>query len=178
ANVLPGNYKLSISAPGFKVLTFEKINITASEVRTIGTVKMNVGETRESVTVAAEAAVIQLASAERSGLVTGSQLGEIAIKGRDLMSFLATIPGVVDTSGGSGREALDPNGGVNITINGNDAAQKNVTVDGMNVVDTGNNTGMHYEPNMDAVAEVKVLSSNYQAEYGRQGGGAITMITK
>jgi hypothetical protein len=48
----------------------------------------------------------------------------------------------------------------------------------MNVIDTGNNTGMHYEPNMDAVAEVKVLTSNYQAEYGRQGGGAITMVTK
>jgi hypothetical protein len=178
ATVLPGNYKITINAPGFKALTVEKIAVTAAEVRTLGTLALNVGESKETVTVSDQIAAIQLGSAERSGLVTGSQLGEIAIKGRDLMSFLATIPGVVDTSGGSGREALDPNGGVNITINGNDAAQKNVTVDGMNVVDTGNNTGMHYEPNMDAVAEVKVLSSNYQAEYGRQGGGAITIITK
>jgi hypothetical protein len=178
ATVQPGNYKVTINAPGFKALTVEKIAVTASEVRTLGTLALNVGESKETVTVSDQIAAIQLGSAERSGLVTGSQLGEIAIKGRDLMSFLATIPGVVDTSGGTSREALDPNGGVTITINGNDAAQKNVTVDGMNVIDTGNNTGMHYEPNMDAVAEVKVLSSNYQAEYGRQGGGAITIITK
>jgi hypothetical protein len=178
ATVLPGSYKLTVTATGFKALTVEKIQVTAAELRTLGTLTLNVGESKETITVTGETAALQLASAEKSGLVTGSQLGEIAIKGRDLMSFLSTIPGVVDVGGGAGREALDPNGGVNITINGNDSAQKNVTVDGMNVVDTGNNTGMHYEPNMDAVAEVKVLTSNYQAEYGRQGGGAITMVTK
>jgi hypothetical protein len=51
-------------------------------------------------------------------------------------------------------------------------------MDGMDLLDTGNNDTMHYEPNMDAVAEVKVLTSNYRAEYGRMGGGAIMMITK
>ena len=156
----------------------EKIVVSASEMRTVGRLTLNVGETKETVTVTAEAAAIQLASAERSGLVTGNQLNEIAIKGRDLMSFLATIPGVVDLSGGAGREALDPNAAVNITINGNASNTKNVTVDGINVLDTGNNTGMHYEPNMDAVAEVRILSSNYQAENGRMGGGGIIMITK
>ncbi|MEO8594851.1 MAG: carboxypeptidase regulatory-like domain-containing protein [Candidatus Solibacter sp.] len=176
--VLPGTYKLTVSAPGFKALTIEKMSVSQAELRTLGTLTLNVGESKETVTVTGQTVALQLGSAEKSGIVTGSQLGEIAIKGRDLMSFLSTIPGVVDTSGGSGREALDPNGAVSITINGNSAGTKNVTVDGMNVIDTGNNTGMHYEPNMDAVAEVKVLTSNYQAEYGRQGGGAITMITK
>ena len=177
-NVAPGTYRLSVTAPGFKVLTMENVAVTASEVRTLGKLTLNVGETRESITVEAQTAALQLGSAEKSGMVTGSQLGEIAIKGRDLMSFLATIPGVVDTSAGSGREALDPNGAVNITINGNSLQHQERTVDGMNVLDTGNNTGMHYEPNMDAVAEVKVLTSNYQAEYGRRAAAPITMVTK
>lgn len=178
ANVSPGNYRLAVTAPGFKALNIEEVVVSTSELRTLGRLVLDVGETRETVTVMAEAAAVQLASAERSGLVTGTQLNEIAIKGRDLMSFLSTIPGVVDLSAGAGREALDPNAAVNITINGNASNQKNVTVDGINVLDTGNNTGLHYEPNMDAVAEVRVLSSNYQAEHGRMGGGAIILITK
>ncbi|MFB3776665.1 MAG: carboxypeptidase regulatory-like domain-containing protein [Bryobacteraceae bacterium] len=177
-NVLAGDYRLSITAAGFKALTMENITVSASEMRALGRLTLNVGETKETVTVTAEAAAIQLASAERSGVVTGNQLSEIAIKGRDLMSFLATIPGVVDVSAGAGREAVDPNAAVNITINGNPSNTKNVTVDGVNVLDTGNNTGMHYEPNMEAVGEVRVLSSNYQAEHGRMGGGAIIMVTK
>lgn len=178
ANVLTGTYNLSVMAKGFKALTLENIAVSASEMRTLGRLVLEVGETREVVTVTAEAGAVQLASAERSGLVTGNQLNEIAIKGRDLMSFLSTIPGVVDLAAGAGREAVDPNAAVNITINGNPANTKNVTVDGINVLDTGNNTGMHYEPNMEAVEEVKVLTSNYQAEHGRMGGGAIIMITK
>jgi len=177
-NVLLGDYKLSVAAAGFKALTMENISVSASEMRTLGRLTLNVGETKETVTVTAEAASIQLASAERSGVVTGNQLSEIAIKGRDLMSFLQTIPGVVDTGAGAGREAVDPNAAVNITINGNASNTKNVTVDGVNVLDTGNNTGLHYEPNMEAIDEVKVLSSNYQAEHGRMGGGAIIMVTK
>jgi len=178
AAVLPGTYKLSVAAPGFKALSIERVEVTAAEVRTLGTLKLAVGDTKDSVTVTSEAAPIQLASAEKSGLISGSQLNEIAIKGRDLMAFLKTIPGVVDPSGGAGSDAVDPNAAVNISINGSPANLKNVTVDGVGVVDTGNNTGMHYEPNMEAVAEVKVLTSNFQAEYGRMGGGGISMVTK
>ena len=178
ASVLSGNYELTITTKGFKTLTLEKFEVTAAEVRALGTLALSVGETRDSVTVTGEATPLQLASAERSGLVNGTQLNEIAVKGRDLMSFMSTIPGVVDLAYGGGRESLNPDAATNITINGFDAAQKNVTMDGMDLLDTGNNDSMHYEPNMDAVAEVKVLTSNYQAEYGRMGGGAIMMITK
>ncbi len=178
ANVQAGSYRLSVTAPGFKALTMENVVVSGSEVRALGRLSLNVGETKETVTVTAEAAAIQLASAERSGLVTGNQLNEIAIKGRDLMSFLATIPGVVDTSAGSGRESVDPGSTSTISINGNAESQKNVTVDGVTALDTGNNTYMHYEPNMDAVEEVKILSSNFQAEYGRMGGGTISIVTK
>jgi hypothetical protein len=51
-------------------------------------------------------------------------------------------------------------------------------VDGVTNMDTGNNGEAHYEPNMDSVAEIKVLSSNYQAQYGRMAGGQVTLITK
>ena len=64
-----------------------------------------------------------------------------------------------------------------ITINGNTSA-KNFTVDGITDMDTGSNTTLHYEPNIDAIQELKVLSSNYQAEFGRNSGGTITVVTR
>ncbi len=51
-------------------------------------------------------------------------------------------------------------------------------MDGITDMDTGSNTTLHYEPNMDAIQELKVLTSNYQAEFGRNGGGTITVVTK
>ena len=64
-----------------------------------------------------------------------------------------------------------------ITINGNTSAL-NFTVDGITDMDTGSNSTLHYEPNMDAIQELKVLTSNYQAEFGRNSGGTITVVTK
>ena len=51
-------------------------------------------------------------------------------------------------------------------------------MDGITDLDTGSNSTVQFEPNMDSIAEVKVLTSNYQAEYGRNSGGVITVITK
>ena len=108
ASVLSGNYKLTITTKGIKTLTLEKFEVTAAEVRALGTLALSVGETRDSVTVTDEATPLQLASAERSGLVNGTQLNEIAVKGRDLMSFMSTIPGVVDLVYGGAARALTP----------------------------------------------------------------------
>src|SRR6185437_8383504 len=71
-----------------------------------------------------------------------------------------------------------PNAISGITINGNNNLQKNFTVDGITDMDTGSNSTIHYEPNIDAIQELKVLTSNYQAEFGRNSGGTITVVTK
>jgi hypothetical protein len=85
------------------------------------------------------------------------------------------VPGVIDTS--TGRDVTSPNAIGGITINGNTSA-KNFTVDGITDMDTGSNGTLHYEPNLDAIQELKVLTSNYQAEFGRNSGGTITVVTK
>ena len=91
------------------------------------------------------------------------------------------IPGVVDNSSGStnagNRDVTSPNAIRGITINGNTSAL-NFTVDGITDMDTGSNSTIHYEPNVDAIQEMKVLTSNYQAEFGRNSGGTITVVTK
>src|SRR6202040_3977227 len=100
---------------------------------------------------------------------------------RDIFGYLKLVPGVIDNSYGTtnagNRDVTDPNAIRGITINGNTSAF-NFTVDGVTDMDTGSNGTLHYEPNLDSIQELKVLTSNYQAEFGRNSGGTITVVTK
>jgi hypothetical protein len=175
-NVAPGTYTLTMQSGGFKTLHVRDLILTAGEVRSVGRLTMEVGGVVENITVEAQITPVQVASAERSGLVTGQQLNDIAVRGRDFASYLATVPGVVDMNS-QGREAMARNALGGIHINGGRETSVLMMVDGMPSMDAGNN-GVPDEPNMDAIAEVKIMTSNYQAEYGRNGGGLVTVVTK
>jgi hypothetical protein len=110
-------------------------------------------------------------------LVSSSELNQIALKGRDFFGLMQTLPGIVDT-GGQARDATSPNAISGIYIAGGRNTSKNFTVDGIVDIDIDSNGTLHCEPNMDAIAEARVLTSNYQAEFGRSGMGTISVITK
>ena len=181
AFVLPslpaGVYRLTVESQGFRTSVRDKIDLTAGEIRDLGEIVMSLGSVNDSVTVSDTPTPLQTASGERSGLVSGEQLEELAIKGRDFLGLAVLIPGVVD-DGSQGRETTGPNATAGIFINGGRSDMKNLTVDGVSAIDTGSNNAVHYEPNMSSIAEVKILTSNYQAEYGRSGGGLISVVTK
>jgi hypothetical protein len=172
-----GTYSLGVKVAGFKNAQLKDIAVSAGEVRTLGQIKLEIGALTESVLVTAEVSKIQLATGEKSGLITSNQFQNLAVKGRDMFAFLATIPGVVD-NGSQARETAGPDSIRGTFINGARENQKNFAVDGITALDTGSNSTVQFEPNMDAIAEVKVLTSNYAAEYGRNAGGVITIITK
>ncbi len=176
-NVLAGTYTLKAEAFGFKTSETRDIVVTASEVRVLAKVPMQLGEVKETVTVTAQAAAIQLASSEKSGTISGDQIQKIAIRGRDFFGLLLAVPGVVDNFT-QRRETMSPGSIGGTFINGNRETQKNLAIDGITDLDTGSNSSVHFQPNMDAISEIKIMTSNYQAEFGRNGGGVITVITK
>src|SRR6185437_2568272 len=98
----------------------------------------------------------------------------LTLKGRDLFGYVRLVPGVIDTAN---RDVTNHGAISGMNINGGFTAL-NFTVDGVTDMDTGSNTSVQYEPNLDAVQELRVLTSNYQAEYGHTSGGAITVVTK
>jgi hypothetical protein len=180
-DLFPGTYSLSLRAPGFKSFTEASITVEANQTRDIGKLSIEIGNTSETVTVTAEAQQIQLASSEKAEAITGNELSNVTLKGRDIFGYLKLVPGVIDNSYGTtnagNRDVTSPNAIRGITISGNSSAL-NFTVDGITDMDTGSNTTLHYEPNADSVQEMKVLTSNYQAEFGRNSGGTITVVTK
>ncbi len=173
--LLPATYTLRITHPGFKQFERKGITLTATERVALGRVRLEIGTVTETVTVVAEATTIQMQSSERTGLISQTQLEKLAVKGRDYLSYVRLLPGVVDTAN---REAPGWNGLVGLRINGTRSGSVNLTLDGISSLDTGSMVGPYLAPSLDAVAELKVLLTNYQAEYGRSAGGTINTVIK
>ena len=172
----PGTYDLTIQSGGFKKRVESNIIVTGNETRDAGHLRLEVGSASETVTVTAEAAPVQVSSSEKADVIDNEQLQNVALKGRDMFGYMKLIPGIIDT-GSQSRDVTSPNAYQGLYINGN-ANAFNFTVDGVSDMDTGSNYTIHYEPNMDAVQEVRVLTTNFEAEFGRNSGGIITVVTK
>ena len=168
-----GEYKLSAHANGFKRLERSGVTLTAAEYLSVGDLALELGSVGETVTVTAQTDTVQTASAERSGTITSDQVDNLLILGRNVKSLLALLPGVVETSD---DEGLTRN--YNLNVQGNRNNTNNVSLDGVTLNALGNNNNGVITVSQDAVAEVKVQLSNYQAEYGRMSGANVTIITK
>jgi len=173
--LLSGTYTLTITANGFKKFEQKGIILTANDRVAVRRVALEIGDVSQTVTVTAEAALVQTQSAERTGLISEEQIQNIALKGRDYMGLVRLLPGVVDTAN---REAPGWNNLVGVNINGSRGGNLNLTLDGVSSLDTGSQLGPYLAPGLDAIGEVKVLLTNYQAEYGRSSGGTINVVIK
>ncbi|HUA62142.1 MAG TPA: carboxypeptidase-like regulatory domain-containing protein, partial [Verrucomicrobiae bacterium] len=175
--VLPGRYSLSIVKTGFRELRREGVMLSAAERLAIPPLALEVGAVNETVLVTGSAQALQTESSERSGLVDSQQLRELSLKGRDFMGTLQLLPGTLDTANTT-REAPGSSSLQGLYFNGNRQGSLGFTIDGIFAMDTGGGTGPFLEPSIDAIAEVKVLLTNYQAEYGRTAGGTINAVVK
>ncbi len=176
-NLPPGNYTITVTAQGFKKLEKAGVILSVGDHLNAGQFALSIGATGESVTVTAEGAQLQLQSnsGERSDVITTRQLDDVAMNGRNVLDYMKLIPGVNSSFSG----AVSGTGGIDsFNINGTRANQHEFTLDGASNVDTGNNGGTHVTINPDAIQEVKVLTSNYQAEYGKAAGGQIAVVTE
>ena len=172
-NVTPGDYKISVKADGFKVAERTNLKLSAAETLPVGDIGLTVGSVTETVSVVAQGAVVQTASSERSGVITSSQVENIQIKGRNVMSLLTLMPGVVSPNE---PDLVARNWSGN--VNGNRVDSNSLAVDGMGLNQLGSSRNLLMTVSQDSVAEVKILLSNFQAEYGRYSGANVQVVTK
>ena len=175
--LFPGAYNVEVTSQGFKTFNLERIALASSETRDLGNLVMQLGTMTETVAVVAEVTPVQTASSERSQSVTPEQLQQLSLKGRDPFDMVHLIPGVVD--GNIGQRDLESTYSMgSVSINGMDPQALNVSLDGITEMDEGGNYSQYVAPNMDAVQEMRVLTNGFQAEFGRQSGGAVNLVTK
>ncbi len=176
-NLQPGTYAISVEMQGFKKMETTGVVLSAADKLNIGDMVLQVGAAEATVTVSANAGQLQLQSesGERSDLISGKQLNDVAMNGSNVLDYMKLVPGVISSFDGavSGTGGLDA-----MNINGTRANEHEFTIDGASNVDTGNNGGTHVTINTDAIEEVTILTSNYQAEFGKAAGGQIAIVTK
>ena len=168
-----GKYNLTVSHTGFKTLELNDVNLATGERLPLGDLRMELGQVSETVSVTERGAVVQTQSAERADVITSSQVDNLPIRGRNVQDLMSLIPGVVTTNEQEGLSST-----VSMFVQGGRNTMNNISFDGVPGTDMGNGNQLKITVSQDAVAEVKMLISNYQAEYGRMAGSNIQMVTK
>jgi len=178
AGLLPGNYTVTVEAKGFKKLSRSDIPLNANDKLAVGDLILQVGSVTESVEVTAQAVLLQTQSGERSETIIGKEIENIEVDGRNPLDMAKLVPGVQFTNGTSFAVGNSATGANNFTVNGARPSQNQLMLNGIGNVDTGNNGGMNVSVSTDSIAEFKILTGVYQAEYGRSVGAQINMVTK
>ena len=178
AGALPaGTYHFSVAAKGFKTYEAKDIVVRVAEKVRVD-VTLEVGQMTENVVVeGASVAQVETQSSDLAGVVTGKEISQLELNGRSFVQLVALVPGVSNQTGQDfGGVGLNQN--ISFSINGGREEYNNWQIDGANAMDTGSNDTLNVFPNVDAIAEVRVMTSNYGAQYGRNGSGNIEVVTK
>ncbi len=177
AGLSASKYDVTIAAPGFKKFEAKHVILRVGEKVRVDT-KLVIGKvTSEIVVEGSTVGKVETQSSELAGTITSEQISQLELNGRDFTTLIKLIPGVSDQTGQDAGE-VGPSGSVSYAVNGGRTEFNNWQIDGGEVLDTGSNANINIYPNIDALAEVRVLTSTYGAEYGRNGSGTIEAVTK
>ena len=171
-----GSYSVRAEAPGFK--TYERTGVTLNVSDTVRIdVPMQVGDAKESVTVEAAAVAVQSDSSEVSDLISGRQVSQLAINGRNIAQLATLTPGAsADLPDFNLPISVGSSAG--ISFNGQRAEHNVWMIDGGENYDRGCGGCMTVMPSVDALAEFKTLTSNSSADFGIGTGGTMNMAFK
>jgi hypothetical protein len=178
--VKPGTYTLTVTAPNFAVKTIDYITVTTGLESTLDAVLEPAGEKSEVNVEAGSAGRVETETASVSGTITQKEVVSIGLNGRNFTQLIALAPGVSNQTG-QDEAKVGVVGSVKYSVNGGRVEYNTFEVDGSDVLNTGLNgassTLMVY-PSLDAIQEVKVLTSNYGAQFGRTASGTVQVTTK
>ena len=173
----PGSYDLAITAPGFKKYQAKGVVLRVAQKARVD-VALQVGAASTEVTVEGTAvAQVETQSSEMAGTVTGKEISQLQLNGRVFTQLVTLTPGVSNQTGSSeGQYGITAN--TNYSVNGGRLEYNNWELDGGDNMDNGSNATLNVTPSIDAIAEVRVLTSNYGAQYGRNASGTVETETK
>ncbi len=177
----PGAYQVRIEAAGFKVMVLKDVAVSPS-VTTPADARLQVGTARETVEVAAGAALVQTEEGRLANTITTREVENLPLNGRQVYQLVTEQPGVTATNAPVVSSVPSPTSSVTFDFgfiaNGSTPRGNNFVLDG-----TSNNnewlggTPLIY-PSLDAIQEVQVQTLNFSAEYGRNNGAIVNIVTK
>ncbi len=175
-----GSYSISVTSPGFKDFHKSGVSIANGEMTHVD-VSLAPAEAATSVDVVGQkAAGVETDTAQVSGTITQKEVVKIGLNGRNFTQLIALAPGVSNQTG-QDEAKVGVVGSVKYSVNGGRVEYNTFDVDGSDLLNVGINRAestLIVYPSLDALQEVKVLTSNYGAMYGRTASGTVLVATK
>lgn len=172
----PTIYSVKIELSGFRPLIRTGLTLTAGDRLALGSIELSLGELSEAVTVTADSVLVNTESADVTATLGASQLRDLVVRGREFMNLVKLLPGVAQQGGG------DVAGGTfgiqSPAVGGIRAVYNNMTLDGARGNDPGGPAFFSTGIAVDAIGEIKILTSTYLAETGPNPGASIKLTTK
>jgi outer membrane receptor protein involved in Fe transport len=178
----PGQYSVKGTLAGFKTFLRDGVTVTVESTSRVD-MKLAVGGLEETVSVTADVPLVETSNATLGIVVDEKQVVELPLNGRNFTQLGTLLPGVVAPPAGLGGATGEATpGGFGATtsgfsVNGMRNQSNNFLLDGASNNDTFN-TGFVLRPPPDAIQEFKILTHSYAAEYGRNAGSVINVVTK
>jgi hypothetical protein len=180
AGLNPGTYTLTVTAPNFSAKILDNITLTAGLELTLDASLEPASAKTEVNVESGGVGTVETESASVSGTITQKEVVSIGLNGRNFTQLIALAPGVSNQTG-QDEAKVGVVGSVKYSVNGGRVEYNTFEVDGSDVLNTGLNgassTLMLY-PSLDAIQEVKVLTSNYGAQFGRTASGTVQVTIK
>jgi hypothetical protein len=172
----PGNYELRVEAPGFKTYLQSALHLDVNQRARLD-VPMQVGVVSESVSVSAEAALLQTDTTQVGTQINPQTINHQALISRNPVALTLLAPGVVTPNPTTLNDGVRSKGNGRPYVNGNREEANNFLLDGIdNNLTTENQTA--YQPNLDAIQEFRMITNNASAEFGNFQGGVINVVIK
>ena len=185
--VLPvGRYVLDVESPGFSKYERKDIALDTSAALTLNA-PLEVGSVSENVSITDDTLHVETVSTQMGQVITARQMTEVPLDGRSYTDLLSLQPGVAPqtaitntTVQDVGATILNPSGTLNpgnLSVNGQRETANYFNVNGSDVEEDVN-AGTAVIPNLDSIEEFRIVTSNFDAEYGEYSGGQISVVTK
>jgi len=172
-----GSYTITVEAKGFKKSVVGPFQVEANQIARMD-VKLELGDTSVTVEVTGVGALLQTETQATGDTLSSTKLTNVPLNGRNFASLTLLIPGAVSTSPGAMNTAARFQGsGSRPQVNGNREQTNNFILDGVDINQSVDNQ-IGYQPNVDALEEVKVVTGNAGAEFGNVGGASVVMSLK
>ncbi|MCX6619230.1 MAG: carboxypeptidase-like regulatory domain-containing protein, partial [Acidobacteria bacterium] len=169
-----GNYQLSVTHTGFKNAVKGGMLLHIGDHLEID-IALELGAVSQQVNVVADAPQVQIDTSEQGGLISGEQVRDLQLNGRSFMSLVELLPGVVSDM----PDRVDPNTSQALYINGARSSASSFNIDGGNNQDVIVGSGsMTTFTSLESIAEFKVITSTFAAEYGKSGVAHINVVTR
>jgi hypothetical protein len=171
-NLTAGTDSVTATAAGFETFKAKSVVLNVAEKHTVN-IQLKAGSAATTITVEDNPVSVDTDSSAQAGVISGTQVRELELSSRNFEQLVTLQPGVVNQLGdevSAGNTAL--------SVNGARTSANNWTVDGADINDSGSNGTILNVPSIDAIQEFTLQRGNYDAGYGRSGGGQVLVATK